>query len=86
MSNWKEMIEFTMKKYDESWDDVVSCTLSTGELLRTFDSGYGGSEGTPFTLWTEKRVYFPCTYDGSEWVESVSRNPNGKPSGHFGGG
>lgn len=31
-------------------------------------------------------VYFPLCYDGSEWVGSVSRNPNGVSTMHLGGG
>jgi hypothetical protein len=84
-TTWKELITDAMENSKESWDDVVSCTLTENELEKKFDGGYGGSEGKPFTLWTKKRVYFPVVYDGSEWVESVSRRPDKKPSGHFGG-
>jgi hypothetical protein len=28
---------------------------------------------------------FPATYEGSEWVGSVPRNPNGKATKHIGG-
>ena len=44
-----------------------------------------GSEGKPFTIWTANTVYFPVVYDGAEWVGSVSRNPDGKPTDHQGG-
>lgn len=82
---WRTMIVEEMELHGENWDNVVSCTLSDEELDTQFDDGYGGSEGAPFTLWTEKRVYFPCVYDGSEWVGSVSRKPDGKPTRHIGG-
>ena len=80
------MMEEEMKSHDDSWDNVVSCTLTEEELRESFDDDFGGQEGKPFTVWTETRVYFPAIYDGAEWVESVSRNPDGKPTGHVGGG
>lgn len=86
LTNWKEMIEFEMKGHQETFEDVVECTLSEEQLIKNFDCGYGGTEGEPFTAWTTNRVYFPICYDGAEWVESVSRNPDGKPTHHFGGG
>jgi hypothetical protein len=85
MTNWKQLIQEAMKTHNETFDDVVSSTLTEEELLEMFDDGYGTNEGTPFTLWTTNRVYFPVVYDGAEWVESVSRNPDGKPTSHFGG-
>ena len=86
MESWKSMMEEEMKSHDDSWDNVVSCTLTEEELRESFDDDFGGQEGKPFTVWTETRVYFPAIYDGAEWVESVSRNPDGKPTGHVGGG
>ena len=86
MESWKSMISEEMKSHDDSWDNVVSCTLTEEELRESFDDDFGGQEGKPFTVWTETRVYFPAIYDGAEWVESVSRNPDGKPTGHVGGG
>ena len=85
-TNWKEMIEFEMKRHQETFENVVECTLSEEQLVKNFDGGYGGTEGEPFTVWTANRVYFPICYDGAEWVESVSRNPDGNPTRHFGGG
>ncbi len=85
-ANWKELIQYEMNFYNETFDDVVECTLTEEELMVYFDCGYGGTEGKPFTLWTTNRVYFPGNYDGAEWVSSVSRNPDGKPTHHIGGG
>ena len=86
MGNWKKLIEYEMASQGESFEDVVECTLTEEQLLVQFDAGYGGIEGEHFTLWTTNRVYFPAVYDGSEWVGSVSRNPDGKPTYHLGGG
>jgi hypothetical protein len=85
MTNWQELITEAMEAVQETWADVVSTTLSDDDKVKAFNSGYGGSEGVPFTLWTTNRVYFPVVYDGSEWVASVSRNPDGVATGHVGG-
>ena len=86
MTTWKKEIYKKMKGNRETWDDVVSSTISKKELNVKFDDGYGCEEGIPFTIWTKKNVYFPACYDGSEWCASVSRNPNGKRTIHIGGG
>ena len=86
MTNWKELIEYEMKAQGETFENVVECIITEEQLMKTFDCGFGGTEGEPFTLWTTNRVYFPICYDGADWVQSVSRNPDGKPTHHFGGG
>ena len=85
MITWRKEITALMRVYEETWGDIVSCTLTDLELDEKFDDGYGGSEGAPFTVWTHGRVYFPAVYDGSEWVASVSRNPDGIATSHVGG-
>lgn len=66
-------------------DEIIATTLTEQELDVKFDDGYGGAEGVPFTAWSKTRVYFPVCYDGSEWVDSVPRNPCDDPSSHVGG-
>lgn len=84
-TTWRRKIQTEMALAGEAWKDVVYCTLSGEELDTKFDSGFGGSKGKPFTLWTKERVYFPVVYDGAEWASSVARNPDGKPTKHCGG-
>ncbi len=79
MSNWKEIL-------DEFDDTILSCTRTGEEMSVEFDSGYGDTEGVSFTAWSEKRVYFPVCYDGSEWIGSVSRNPEQEHTSHVGSG
>jgi hypothetical protein len=86
MSTWREMLEEAMKDRGELFTDLVSSTLSDAEMDKEFDSGYGSANGEPFTAWSENTVYFPVCYDGQEWVGFVSRNPDGKPTWHQGGG
>jgi hypothetical protein len=86
MNSWRTLIKDEMDLFKDSFDKVVSSTLSEEEMDVEFDESYGCEEGEPFTVWTETRVYFPVCYDGSEWCKSVSRNPNGIATEHVGGG
>ena len=86
MSNWKKLLIETMQERGESLDDIESNTMTDEEMNKEFDSGFVGLEWIPFTVWTARTVYFPIGYDGAEWVGSVSRNPDGKPTEHQGGG
>ena len=86
MTTWALELSTALKDNGESWADVESNTMTEEEMSKEFDPGYGGVEGCPFTVWTVRSIYFPCTYDGSEWVGCVSRHPDGKPSNHIGGG
>jgi hypothetical protein len=86
-TTWKKEIESEMSEFNESFNDVVSCTMTEEEINREFDCDYGsGTEGIAFTAWTNNRVYFPVRYDGHEWCDSVSRIPDGIPNIHKGGG
>lgn len=73
-----------MRTHHETLTDAVALTISDDELGREFDSGFGLVEGCPFTVWTARRVYFPTVYDGAERCSSVSRHPDGIPTGHVG--
>ena len=85
-TNWREMIIGEFIENNDSFANIESSTMTDQEMNEEFDNGYGGTEGKPFTLWTKEFVYFPICYDGAEWVGSVSRNPNGRPTEHKGGG
>lgn len=73
-TSWRALIERAMSKHNETFADTVVCTC-WDELNVLFENGYGTGEGSAFTLWTTKRVYFPAYYDGRKWVASVPRNP-----------
>jgi hypothetical protein len=81
-TTWRREIE-EASAYDG--DQIISCTLSEAELDIKFDPGFGGTDGTPFTAWSESYVYFPVCYDGSEWCERVPRNPGSDATSHVGG-
>ena len=86
MTTWEELLAIAMEDRSESMADLESSTLTDAEMAEEFDSGRGGTKGKPFTAWTAKTVYFPICYDGSQWVGSVSRHPDGKPTEPQGGG
>ena len=85
MDSWKNLILENMEKHKDTWDEVEYCTISHKDLTKRFDSGFGLPRGKLFILWTKSRVYFPIVYDGSEWVESVPRNPRDEVPDYFGG-
>ena len=72
MTTWRELIAEEM---DRSGDPgpVEWCSATDEEMSRDFDNRMG--QGLPFTAWTRHRVYFPVTYDWSQWVGSVPRHP-----------
>jgi len=86
-TTWYKLIKDEMKSNNED-DNVryISTFSNHAELIEEFDDGFGGTEGKPFTLWTENFVYFPLCYDGAEWCGSIARNPNDLPTEHQGGG
>ena len=83
-TTWRHLISAALAGAHESWGDVVATTLDDAGLDRKFDSGFGGPEGLPFTLWTTARVYFPVQYDGAESVASAPRNPCSEAMDHVG--
>lgn len=85
LTSWRILLLAEMKKHGDSLSTVEFNTMSDADMDERFDHGYGCTEGTPFTVWTPTRVYFPICYDGAEWVGSVSRHPDGKPTKHQGG-
>ncbi len=85
-TTWRKIITDELKSRNETWLDVLACTLKSHELDIEFDHGFGGCSGKPFTLWTRHYVYFPTQYDGAEGVASAPRNISDEPTHHAGGG
>lgn len=85
MTNWKIMLGEALEDNGESWEDIEENTMTEEDMMKNFDDDFGTTNGCPFTVWTKNTVYFPICYDGAEWVGSVSRNPDGKPTYHQGG-
>lgn len=85
MTTWRKALTIAMRGNRESFADIEGSTLTEAQLDASFDDGWGGTKGVPFTVWTKTRVYFPVCYDGSEWVADIPRNPNGEATSHVGG-
>lgn len=81
MTTWREEIAATA-----DGDAIIACTLTDEELDAIFNAGYGEVNGKPFTAWSDRYVYFPICYDGSEWVGRAPRNPCNEATQHEGGG
>lgn len=84
-TTWREELEYVFKRNGETLDHTYKMYPEDLDLDKRFDAGFGGSEGQPFTIWTNNYVYFPAVYDGSEWVESVPRHPCKFAKEHVGG-
>jgi hypothetical protein len=85
-TTWRAQLLHALRAREETFADVVGNTMNDEDMDKEFDNGYGGTEGCCFTVWTTNHVYFPAQHDGSEWVGSVPRNPNGEVTPHVGGG
>ena len=80
MATWRHLINDIA-----AGDKIIASTLTDEEMDVEFCDDYGGSEGKPFTAWSEHFVYFPIVYDGAEWVGRVPRNPCDHATSHQGG-
>ena len=86
MTTWRKELELAFEEHDDNFENVIDYAPKGDEWLDYyFDDDSKKIEGESFTIWTKSRVYFPVQYNGCEWVESVSRNPDGKPTHHIGG-
>lgn len=65
---------------------VIAWAPGEGAFDVPFDDGYGGADGPAVLAWTERYVYFPVQYDGSEWLGCAPRNPQPLGQAHEGGG
>jgi len=83
IDTWRNMIG---KEIESNKDTLIACTLSDAEMDRKFDAWNGMTNGTPFTAWGEKYVYFPVVYDGGEWCGSAPRHPCDIATKHIGDG
>ncbi len=84
METWRHLIEEQFNLHNEWFQDISSIAPSFDVLNVPFDYD-NGEKGPAFTVWTKERVYFPATYDGNQWVASVSRDPDMVATDHVGG-
>ena len=77
MTSFRKLLLKEMEAHGETFINVIAKTISDKQLDIEFDDDLGCIEGIPFTIWTDKRVYFPVAYDGDQDVASVARFPDG---------
>lgn len=90
--SWRVELLKAMNECGESGVRIERSTISD-ELLdknwyvgpRYWDADYK-LLGTPFTIWTANRVYFPAGYDSNWWIASAPRNPCAEATNAVGGG
>ena len=63
--------EFTYTK--ESFDDIQYHTYKDEDLDLEKINQYGRDSFDPFYAWSVRNVYFLCSYDGMNFVNSVPR-------------
>lgn len=83
-TTWREELTAAMDKASDP-GPVVAVAPDDATLDVIFDEGHGSSQGPSVLIWTEQRVYFPVTYDGSEWLGSAPRDPQADGQEHVGG-
>lgn len=66
--------------------ELLTWRKAKGLLDLSYDGGYGAPDHPSFVAWTESKVIFAGTYDGSTWVTSMPRNPVGGDVAHMPGG
>ena len=83
-TTWQEELEAEMERVGDP-GPVLARAPNEAAFAVQFDAGYGGPDGPHVLAWTEQRVYFPVTYDGSESMGSAPRNPVPEGQEHVGG-
>jgi hypothetical protein len=83
MTTWRIALNKAIKG-SEDQGPVVAYAPNESEFDVEFDAGPGRTNGPPVLAWTERNVYFPVAYDGSEWIESAPRNPQLEGQWHVG--
>ena len=61
----REVIISEMKRRNDKWDNVISIVADDSISIRP-----------AYTIWTKDWIYFPVTYDSSDWTGSVPRHPD----------
>jgi hypothetical protein len=65
-TTWREhLTEAMLDRKDEG--PVIAWAPAKALFDVPFDDGYGGADGPAVLAWTERYVYFPVQYDGSEY-------------------
>lgn len=83
-TTWRQELAAAQRRADDQ-NEIIAYAPDAAAFVVEFDSSYGSPKGPDVLAWTETRVYFPVTYDGSEWMESAPRHPTTEGQEHIGG-
>jgi hypothetical protein len=84
LTTWRRQLTIEMTQ-EKDPGPILALAPDDRSFDVEFDPSYGLTEGPPVLAWTERNVYFPATYDGSEWMASAPRNPQATGRTHVGG-
>ncbi len=80
--DWEEgvlIMHRTPGEDSPGWSSDVSERVIVGaddsDVVREFDSGYGGPECPRFFAADKRGIYFPSQYDGATWCEFIVTDP-----------
>jgi hypothetical protein len=71
-----EAIHLGAKGWEMYEKDEATVVDSLDALDYEADMGYGGENAHSFYIYTEDWILVKGTYDGSEWVHDIPRNPD----------
>jgi hypothetical protein len=79
--SWDNVIAIWIGADPDSYKYDVGNKVSKSEAEEIFitqppGSGYGGTEDTPFHIYTKDNLLFMGEYDGSEWISYIPLNPD----------
>ena len=83
-TTWLDQLRIARIAADDTEGDAILAPNAAAFNAEFYD-GYGTAEGPPVAAWTRRRVYFPVTYDGAEWLDSAPRAPQENGQEHVGG-
>ncbi len=77
MTTWRRSLLYWLDRNNETFDDLVSCTLTETDLDFEFNKHGGPYEGEAFYAWTKDFVYFSKEGECHECTDIgyVPRNP-----------
>lgn len=82
-TTWRNALRAAMEEASDP-GPIVAVAPNEDALDVAFDNDFGGVEGPEILVWTERRVYFPVTHDGAEWLDSAPRHPQPEGQPHVG--
>lgn len=84
-TTWRSLLKRDMKRRKDR-GPIVQYAPDEAAFDAPIQEGFSSDQGPQVLAWTERYVYFPCTYDGTNDMNSAPRNPTSKGQRRVGGG